>query len=278
MAQKTWLITGCSSGFGRILAEAVLARGDRAMLTARDVAGLAELAGRYPDCARTAQLDVTRGEDIHAVIAAAEAAFGGFDVLVNNAGYGLVGAVEETEPQEYRPMFETNVFGSIEMIRAALPVLRGRPNSRIVQFSSVGGIDSRPGYGLYNASKFAVEGMAEALATEVGPLGISVIIVEPGAFRTGFLGRSLARAARRVAAYDATAGVTRDVSDRNDGRQAGDPAKAMNVLLQAVDTPNPPQRLALGADAYARIRAKIARVANDLSLWELPATATAHRC
>jgi NAD(P)-dependent dehydrogenase (short-subunit alcohol dehydrogenase family) len=274
---KAWLITGCSSGFGRVLAEAVLARGDRAMLTARDVSRLADLAGRYPDRARTGRLDVTDTAEIRAVVEATREAFGGLDVLVNNAGFGLLGAVEETEPHEYRPMFEANLFGSIEMIRGALPLLRSRPGGRIVQLSSVGGISARPGFGLYSASKFAVEGLAEALAAEVEPLGLSVVIVEPGSFRTDFLGRSLRQAARRIPAYDATAGATRNVSASRDGRQPGDPARAVEVILEAVDSDKPPLRLALGADAYERIRAKLARVAADLDAWEAVATATAHR-
>lgn len=277
---KIWLITGASAGFGRILAEAVLARGDRAVLTARDPSKLGDLVERYPDRARALALDVTKPADAARVMAETAVAFGGLDVLVNNAGHGLIGAVEEVEPAEYRPMFETNLFGLIEVTRAALPLLRqnasqGRP-ARIVNFSSVGGITGRPGFGLYNASKFAVEGLSEALAHEVAPLGIAVVIVEPGAFRTEFLGRSLTTAARVIGEYDATSGATRRFSVTNAGRQPGDPHRAIAVLLQAVDAARPPLRLALGRDAYGRIREKLAGVASDLAAWEPVAADTDH--
>jgi NAD(P)-dependent dehydrogenase (short-subunit alcohol dehydrogenase family) len=274
---KTWLITGAAAGFGRILAEAVLARGDRAVLTARDPAKLDDLVEHYPDTARALALDVTKAGDIARVVGEVET----LDVLVNNAGHGLVGAVEEVEPAEYRPMFETNLFGLIELTRAALPLLRrsgaqGRP-ARVVNFSSVGGITGRPGFGLYNATKFAVEGLSEALAHEVGPLGVKVIIVEPGAFRTEFLGRSLTTAAQVIPAYDATSGGTRRFSVENAGKQPGDPARGIAVLLDAVDAARPPLRLALGRDAYARIREKLDRVAADLADWEATAADTDHR-
>ena len=180
---KTWLITGCSTGFGRVLAAAVAARGDRLVATARDPETLAGLASRYVDTVRTAKLDVTQPGDALAAIEVARTAFGGLDVLVNNAGFGFIGAVEEGAPDEYRPMFETNVFGLIETTRAALPALRERAAKtgagRIVNFSSGAGIAGGAGSGLYCATKFAVEGVSEALAQEVEPLGIRVVIVEP---------------------------------------------------------------------------------------------------
>ena len=273
---KTWLITGCSSGFGRALAEAVLARGDRVMLTARDPERLGELAARYPKQARAMALDVTKTGEAHAVVEATAQAFGGIDVLVNNAGFGLVGAVEEMAPDEYRPMFETNLFGLIEMTRAALPVMRLKAGGRIVQFSSVGGFTGRRGFGLYNAAKFAVEGLSEALAEEVKPFGMSVIIVEPGAFRTEFLGRSIGVARTRIAAYDVTSGQARDYRETNSGRQAGDPKRGVEVIIRAVDASNPPLRLPLGPDAHRRIRAKLIQVASDLDTWDGVATATNH--
>ena len=184
MGARSWLITGCSTGFGRSLAEAVLARGDNAVVTARKPATLANLVERYPATARAIELDVTRCSDAVAAVALAEEAFGRLDVLVNAAGYALLGAIEEAAPEEYRALFETNVFGVIETTRAALPALRRRRGSRIVNFSSVGGLVATAGFGIYNATKFAVDGLSEALALEVAPLGISVIIVQPGAFRT----------------------------------------------------------------------------------------------
>jgi NAD(P)-dependent dehydrogenase (short-subunit alcohol dehydrogenase family) len=274
---KTWFITGASAGFGRILATQVLARGDHAVVTARDPAKLDDLVRRYPGQARALALDVTKPADATRVIAQIEH----LDVLVNNAGHGLVGAVEEVEPAEYRPMFETNLFGLIELTRAALPLLRrtaamGRP-VRIVNFSSVGGMTGRPGFGLYNASKFAVEGLSEALAHELAPFGIAVVIVEPGAFRTEFLGRSLTTAARVIPDYDATSGATRCFSQQGGGKQPGDPERGIAVLLQAVDAANPPLRLALGRDAHARIREKLDRVASDLAAWEATAADTDHK-
>lgn len=270
---KTWLITGCSSGFGAVLAEAVLDRGDRLIATARNPDMLADLLARYPDTVRTAALDVTAPDAAAAAVALAEEAFGALDVLVNNAGFGFVAAIEEGAPAEYRPMFETNVFGLIETTRAALPALR-RSRGMIVNFSSVGGLVGRPGMGFYNATKFAVEGLSEALALEVKPLGMKVILVEPGPFRTDFLGRSIATAALEIADYADTAGRARSYRDENNGRQAGDPVKAVRVLLKAVDADDPPLHLPLGEPAYTATRAKVDRLLQSMRTWEADATAT----
>src|SRR4051812_8217227 len=264
MTDRTWLITGCSSGFGRELAEAVLARGERVLLTARDPSVVAEIVERYEATACAMSLNVRDPREARAAVAEAEARFGGLDVLVNNAGYGFIGAVEEAEPAEYRPMFETNLFGLIETTRAALPALRRRRGGRIVNFSSVGGITSRAGFGLYGASKFAVEGLSEALAEEVRPFGIAVIIVEPGSFRTQFLGRSIAVAQNRISAYDETSGRIRHFRESTDGKQSGDPSRAVTILLEAVNSPSPPLRLPIGPDAYARIRAKLERLNGEM--------------
>ena len=271
---SVWLITGCSSGFGRILAKAALARGDQVVVTARSPKSVEDFADRYPDAALIAPLDVTHEGAAAAAVAQAEQRFGGLDILVNNAGFGFVGAVEEGEPAEYRPMFETNLFGVIETTRAALPALRRSAKGRIVNVSSVGGITGRMGFGLYNASKFAVEGLSEALAEEVAPFGVSVIIVEPGAFRTDFLGRSITAAAKRIEDYDATSGRTRDEASQFNGQQAGDPQRGMAVVLEAIDAGTPPLRLPLGKDAYARIRAKLGRLESDLGAWESAAADT----
>lgn len=271
---KTWLITGCSSGFGRILAEAVLARGDNAVVTARNPVGLSDLVDRYPDTAHAMALDVTRENDAALAVAQATARFGGLDILVNNAGFGFIGAIEEAVPTEYRPLYETNVFGLIETTRAALPALRGSRDGRVVNFSSVGGIAGRAGFGLYNGTKFAVEGISEALAQELEPFGVKVIIVEPGAFRTDFLGRSIATTAIKLPEYAETVGRTREFSRDNDGNQAGDPRKAIAVVLKAVDHATPPLHLPLGSDSYARARAKLTAFADDMTIWEAEATAT----
>lgn len=271
---KTWLITGCSSGFGRILAGSALARGDNVVATARKPGALDDLCSRYPETARTAAVDVTKEGDATAAVDMALEQFGRLDVLVNNAGYGFIGAIEEAAPAEYRPMYETNVFGLIETTQAALPALRNAGSGRVVNFSSVGGITGRAGFGLYNGSKFAVEGLSEALAQEVAPFGIKVIIVEPGAFRTEFLGRSINAAKRELPEYADSAGRTRTFSAGNDGKQVGDPKKAIAVLLKAIDAESPPLHLPLGADAYARVRAKFASFAQDMDAWEPEATAT----
>lgn len=263
---KTWLITGCSSGFGAALAEAALERGDSVMLTAREPDRLIGLARRHPRTARIARLDVTDPSSAKDAVAGAEAAFGRLDVLVNNAGTGIVGALEEVSPDEYRRVFETNLFGLIETTRAALVALR-RSRGRIVNFSSSAGMASRAGFGLYSATKFGVEGVSEALAQELAPFGVGVLIVEPGAFRTDFLGRSMHAAARRLHRYNPTAGKMREYSEIMSGRQPGDPARGAQVILSAVDSPSPPLRLPLGADAHRLIRGKLGSVARDLDAW-----------
>ncbi len=275
---KTWLITGCSSGFGKVLAEAVAARGDRLVATARDPGALAELASRFPDTVRAAKLDVTQPGDAAAAVEIARAAFGGLDVLVNNAGFGFVGAIEEGTPDEYRPMFETNVFGLIETTRAALPALRERAAEtgagRIVNFSSGAGIAGGAGSGLYCATKFAVEGVSEALAQEVAPLGLRVVIVEPGPFRTDFLGRSIATAANEIAAYADTAGKRRHYRDSNDGKQAGDPDKGVAVILKAIDAADPPLHLPLGKLVHDAVDRKYEAFRRDMDAWKTDALAT----
>lgn len=206
---KIWLITGASSGFGKVLAGQLLARGDRVVATARQVADVEHFARDYPETAAVTSLDVTQAGAAAAAVRLAAERFGSLDVLVNAAGFGFVGAIEEATPDEYRPMFETNLFGLIETIRAALPVLRASARATIVNFSSGAGIAGGAGSGHYCATKFAVEGLSEALAQEVGPLGMTVIIAEPGPFRTEFLGRSIAMAAREIDAYADTAGKRR---------------------------------------------------------------------
>ena len=268
---KTWLITGCSSGFGRRLAIAAAERGDRVAATARDPRAIADLAAAYDGRLIALPLDVTDAASINSAIAAAEASFGGFDILVNNAGYGLFGAIEEGTPAEYRPMFEVNVFGLIETTRAALPILR-RSGGTIVNFSSGAGIAGSGGGGYYNAAKFAVEGVSEALAGELAPLGVKVIIVEPGPFRTEFLGRSIMMASREMPEYAASS--RRHYRETNDGRQAGDPDKAVAVILQAIDAAEPPLHLPLGPVAYAIAERKLAAFRKDMEAWRAAAIDT----
>ncbi|GHE53452.1 short-chain dehydrogenase/reductase [Camelimonas fluminis] len=265
---RTWLITGCSTGFGKILAQAALDRGDNVVATARRPETLADLKPAADGKLEIARLDVTQPGEAAAAAALAEQRFGRLDILVNNAGYGFVGAVEEGEPEEYRPMFETNVFGLIETTRAALPALRRSRGGRIINLSSIAGIAGRAGFGYYNASKFAVEGLSEALAQEVAPFGIRVIIVEPGPFRTEFLGRSINAASNEMPAYAETSGVTRRYAAENDGLQGGDPHKAIAVILKATDSDTPPLHLVLGDEAYPRVRAKLKAFEADLAAWE----------
>ncbi|MBT2246022.1 SDR family NAD(P)-dependent oxidoreductase [Sphingobium sp. BHU LFT2] len=261
---KTWLITGCSSGFGQRLALAAAHRGDRVIATARNVRTIEEMA--KPFCGRmiTLPLDVTDASAAKATVEEAVKTFGGFDVLVNNAGYALFGAIEEGTPEEYRPMFEVNVFGLIETTRAALPVLR-RSGGTIVNMSSSAGIEGRGGGGYYHATKFAVEGISEALASELEPLGIRVLIVEPGPFRTDFLGRSISMAAKPMPQYAATS--RKQYRDANNGNQAGDPRKAIAVILQAVDADDAPLHLPLGPAAHAIAERKLAAFRSDIDAW-----------
>lgn len=270
-AQRRWLITGCSSGFGRELAKAVLARGDRAVVTARSTGPLQDLVDAYPEQAMAKALDLTKQETIAPFARAVERTLGGVDVLVNNAGFGVMGAVEELTPEEYRPMFETNFFGTVELTRALLPGMRQRRTGHIVNVSSIAGVITRGAYGFYAATKFALEGVSEALAAELAPLGIHVTLVEPGPFRTDFAGRSLQLSKTVIDDYAATAGASRAAISQRNGRQSGDPARAARVMIQAVDADRPPFRLPLGSFAYQRVREKIAALETDALAWEATA-------
>jgi NAD(P)-dependent dehydrogenase (short-subunit alcohol dehydrogenase family) len=261
---KTWLITGCSSGFGQRIALAAAQRGDQVIATARNVKTIGEMAEPFGGRMITLPLDVTDAAAAKAAVAKAVETFGGFDVLVNNAGYGLFGAIEEGTPEEYRPMFDVNVFGLIETTRAALPVLR-RSGGTIVNMSSGAGIAGGGGGGYYNAAKFAVEGISEALAGELKPFGIRVLIVEPGPFRTDFLGRSITMAANEMPEYAASS--RKQYRETNNGNQAGDPDKAIAVILQAVDADDAPLHLPLGPIAHSIAERKLAAFRSDIDAW-----------
>lgn len=252
-----WLITGCSRGLGRELALEVLKRGYRAVVTARNPAKLEEFAARYPDSCLTAELDVTDSEQRQAVVKSTEARFGGIDVLVNNAGYGYLAAVEEGEDEEVRALFETNFFGLVALINGVLPGMRARRKGHIVNVSSVGGLIGLPGVGYYNATKFALEGLSEALAAEVAPLGIRVTIVEPGPFRTDWAGASLRTPKDAIADYAATAGARRRMIQGYSGKQPGDPVRAAAAIINAVEAPEPPLRLLLGRVALDMVQTKL---------------------
>jgi short-subunit dehydrogenase len=265
---RTWFITGASTGFGRLLAEEVLKAGGKVIATARNLEKVSDLEQKYPGQAKAFALDVTNYPQVISVVAQANAMHGPVDVLVNNAGYGLAGAIEEVTEDEYMPMFNTNVFGLVHVTQSFLPHFRSRRAGHILNLSSVGGLVSIPGMGFYNASKYAVEGLSEALALEVAPLGIHVTLIEPGPFRTDFLGRSISQAANVIPDYEQTAGQIRPYIANNNGKQKGDPLRAVHAMMQIVDSPNPPLRLPLGSIALERIRAKIDTFQKEIAAWE----------
>lgn len=264
--KPVWFITGCSTGFGRELAKQVLALGYRVVVTARRPAEVEDLATLGE--ALVLKLDVTSRGQIDAAIKAAEKAFGRIDVLVNNAGIGYFAAIEEGEEVEVRRMFEINVFGLSRMIQVALPGMRRRGNGFIVNFSSIGGLRSFPAAGYYNATKFAVEGLSEALWQEVEPLGIKVMLVEPSGFRTDWAGRSANESKRQIADYAATAGAWRKQVRAISGKQRGDPVRAAQAIIKAVECPKPPHHLLLGNDAYEGATAKLKELGKEFGAWE----------
>lgn len=253
---RVWLITGTSSGFGRAIARAAVARGDRVVATARRADDVADLAAEAPDRVRAAALDVTDEGSVRAAVDAAVAAFGRIDVLVNNAGYGSRGAFEEFTDAQIRAQFEVNVFGAFAVTRAVLPVMRAQGSGHVIQMSSLAGVRSALGGSAYSASKFALEGMSEGLAAEVAPLGIRVTMIEPGPFRTDFAGRSPARA-EPMAAYSEVLDESRAKFAELHGTQPGDPERAAQVVVQVADLADPPLRLPLGPSAFDSIRSTL---------------------
>lgn len=245
----TWLITGCSTGLGRALARAVLAKGDNAVVTARDTATLQDLAAEFPTTALTVPLDVTDQSQVEAAVQQAVERFGGVDVLVNNAGYGYRAAIEEGADADVRTLFDTNVFGPVAMIKAVLPGMRTRRSGVIVNISSIGARICPPGSGYYSATKAALEGISGSLQKELAPLGITVTAVEPGGFRTDFAGRSLMQSAEAIDDYAQTAGKRRKENDTVHGTQQGDPDRAALVIINAVEASETPGFLLLGEDA-----------------------------
>jgi len=266
--RPVWLITGCSTGFGRELARLVLARGWRAVVTARDASKVADLVAGHDDQAIAVALDVTDRAQIDVAVAAAIARFGRIDVLVNNAGFGYLGAVEEGEDDAVRALFDTNVFGLIDMTKAVLPAMRAQASGLIVTISSIGGLVSSAGTGYYHASKYAVEGLSESLAVEVKPLGIDVLIVEPGPFRTLWAGASMTQSPTRLDAYAATAGERRKLITGRSGNQPGDPIRAAQAIIDAALSDAPPLRLLLGQAALGLARKKLDTLRRDFDAWE----------
>jgi NADP-dependent 3-hydroxy acid dehydrogenase YdfG len=273
MTAKTWFITGASSGFGRAFAQHALAQGHNIVATARKISTLASIAATAPERVLALSLDVTRQSEADAAIKAAVTRFGRIDVLINNAGYGLVGAFEETSDSELRALMDTNFFGAMNVMRAALPTLRAQKSGAIVNISSLGGQLCFAGFSAYSATKFAIEGASEALAQELAPFGVKVLIAEPGQFRTNLAGPSM-RHMPVMEAYLDVVGGTREFAHNMNGTQEGDPRKAAAAIEAAIDAANPPLRLQLGADAVQMVRDHSEVLLKDLAAWEVLARGT----
>jgi NAD(P)-dependent dehydrogenase (short-subunit alcohol dehydrogenase family) len=267
-SSPVWFITGCSTGFGRELARLVLDRGWRAVVTARDSSRVQDLTTGHEDRALALSLDVTDAGQVAASVKAAEERFGAIDVLVNNAGYGYQAPIEEGDDAEIRAMFEANVFGLAAMIRAVLPGMRARKRGHIVNLSSVAGFVGFPGSGYYAATKHAVEGLSDSLAREVEPLGIKVLCVEPGPFRTDWAGRSLKQTPSRIADYADTVASRMQATSDISGKQPGDPVRACAAIIKAVEARNPPRHLVLGAFGVEAVRGKLAGLIEEIDAWK----------
>jgi NAD(P)-dependent dehydrogenase (short-subunit alcohol dehydrogenase family) len=262
----TWLITGCSSGLGRNLAQEVLKNGYNVIVTSRNVGDVQDIANAYPETAVALSLNITDKNQINKVIEQSQTSFGGIDVLINNAGYGFRAAVEEASEDEMRKIFDTNFFGTINMIQAVLPGMRKQRSGMIMNFSSIAGRFGPVGSGYYSATKFAIEGMSDSLRKEIEPLGIQVLLVEPGAFRTDFGGRSLNKSEKIILDYEQTVGPRR--TEPSDGKQPGDPKKAAQVLIKMYESIEVPFRLLLGSDAIKIIRNELDTQFKELEKWE----------
>ena len=265
---KVWFITGCSTGFGRELALATLARGYQVAVTSRNTGDVTDIVNEYPDHAISIALDVTKEAEIKHAIHTAIEKFGRIDVLVNNAGIGYFGSLEGSEEDEVRKMFEINVFGLAHVTQAVLPQMRKQRSGHILNVSSIGGLRGFPGVGFYNATKFAVDGFSESLSKEVAPLGIKVTIIAPSGFRTDWAGRSAKDSTNEIADYAETAGKNQDTIRGYSGNQAGDPAKAAQAMIKVVESENPPLRLLLGRAAVKGARAKLEELKHDIDTWE----------
>lgn len=267
MEPLVWFITGGSSGFGRAIAEHVLDDGYGAAVTARDKQDLESLQTRFGNRILAEEMNVVRKDQVDAAVDSALLHFGTIDVLVNAAGRGMLAAVEEATEEQIQSLIDVNVLGMVRTIQAVLPHMRGRRAGVIVNFSSVGGFVTVPGFGYYHATKFAIEGLSETLAQEVAPLGISVMLVEPGGFRTNF-DSSLAQVDHPIEDYAGTVGKMRTSIQERNGSQPGDPAKAARAIVEAVRSKNRPSRLVLGKDALERMRAKIHTMITQIADWE----------
>lgn len=271
---KTWFITGASRGFGALVAQRALDNGDNVVATARNPQAVVDRLGQHPRLLPLA-LDVTDEAQARSAADVAVQRFGSIDVLLNNAGYGLLGAVEEASGAEVEKLYRTNVFGLLAVTRAVLPIMRAQRAGRILNISSIGGYRAAAGFGVYCSTKFAVEGLSEALHAELAPLGIHVTVVEPGYFRTDFLdATSLSVSSESIADYNATAGAVRNVASDLNHAQPGDPQRLARVLVEFVDSPNPPVRLPLGSDTVAAIEAKHEADAAIVAEWRSVSVST----
>ncbi|MGW4160459.1 oxidoreductase [Streptomyces sp. NPDC004788] len=270
-----WFVTGAARGLGAAVTREALGRGHRVIATARDVAAVLRAYPERPAGLLALRADVTEAGELAGAVEAGVAEFGRIDVVVCNAGYGLVGAVEETSDKAVRELFDVNVFGVLNTLRATLPTLRAQRSGHVLNIGSVGGFATAPAVGLYGASKFAVEGISEALHAELAPLGIRVTIVEPGGFRTDFLnGSSIRIEPASIGDYAAGAGPVREALAQVDGRQPGDPVKAARAIVDVTEAAEPPLRLQLGADAVERVEAKLDLVRRELDRWRQVALST----
>ena len=274
MNHRVWFITGTSQGFGHELVRAALGRGDRVVATSRSPQKVMAAFPQAADRLLAMPMDLAQPDEIAAVVEAAVARFDRIDVLVNNAGFGIIGAVEEASDAEINHVFEINVFGLLRATRAVLPVMRAQRSGHVVNLSSIGGLVGFAGFGIYNATKFAVEGLSEALAKELTPLGIHVTLVEPGPYRTDFLGGSLSVAQTELADYAPTAGQIRSARSTRHGAQAGDPVRAADAIVAAVTSDRPPLHLLLGAYAYQMAEQKLAALRADMDQWRELALST----
>ena len=263
-----WLITGCSTGFGRELAKAVLEKGWRAVVTARDASKVEDIIKGHEERAIVLPLDVRNRDQIADTVKRSMERFGRIDALVNNAGYGYLAAIEEGEDDVVRDMFETNVFGLVEMTKAVLPVMRAQKSGIVINVSSIGGLTSFAATGYYHGTKYAVEGISESLAVEVKPLGIDVLLVEPGPFRTNWAGPSIKSSATEIDDYSATAGERRKQTAARSGNQIGDPVRAAHAIIEAATADTPPLRLLLGKAALELARKKLDLLKRDFDAWE----------
>lgn len=271
-----WLVTGCSSGFGRAMVEELARRGRRVIATARRPEAIADLAATYPGLITALPLDVTDAAAAREVVTRGEASLGPIGVVVNNAGYGLIGAFEECSDEQVRRNFEVNFFGASNVIRAALPGMRERRGGTIVNISAAAVISNYAGFGAYGAAKSALEGLSEALRAELAPVGVRVMIVRPGPFRTDFIARSMDAAATKIADYDPTSGRFAQMLSKMSGKQPGDPAKAAGVIIHAAESASPPSRLTLGKYAIDKTRKQLAQAGAELERWAEVGAATEH--